>query len=40
MLARNSQYGIRVEIVSLNESKLSSIGDVFILPIKLNVTSK
>ena len=39
VLIQDSQYGIKVDIVSLDNNKLSSIGDVFALPPKLNNNS-
>lgn len=38
VLIQDSQYGIKVDLVSLDNNKLSSIGDVFIISPKLNNT--
>lgn len=39
VLIQDSQYGIKVDLVSLDNQKLSSIGDIFILSPKINTTS-
>lgn len=39
VLIQDSQYGVKVDIVSLDNNKLSSIGDIFVISPKINATS-